>query len=204
MNPATRNLAWKLNWYRQSELEGALLLGRMVGTVRDGYLAARLARHCAEEAGHSRLWSEVIDELELPYIRIFRSYQSFYLQQSGPPATLLDVLCFTQIFERRVHRRFHEESRDPGTPEVARAAYARMIEDEKDHLAWVAEWLRTQAAAPAGLRRYEEKDLAVFHRLRPFEQRLWAVPGLGQEPGGLAATSNQARPRPTTPAAVDS
>ena len=48
MNATTRNLAWKLNWYRQSELEGALLLGRMVGTVDDPYLASRLSRHCAE------------------------------------------------------------------------------------------------------------------------------------------------------------
>ena len=29
MSPEIRNLAWRLNWYRQSELEGALLLGRM-------------------------------------------------------------------------------------------------------------------------------------------------------------------------------
>lgn len=182
MNPATRNLAWKLNWYRQSELEGALLLGRMVGTVEDGHLAARLTSHCAEEAGHSRLWSEVISELDLPHIRIFQSYQSFYLRECGPPSTLLDVLCFTQIFERRVHRRFHEECRQPDTPVAARRAYDRMIEDEKDHLAWVAEWLRTQPGAADGLHRYEERDRAVFQRLLPFEHRLWAIPGLGREP----------------------
>src|SRR4051812_36041093 len=108
MNDQTRNLAWKLNWFRQSELEGSLLLGRMVGTVEDHDLAQRLTKHCSEEAEHSRIWSDVIEELGLPHIRIFRSYQSFYLQKSGPPATLLEVLSFTQIFERRVHRRFHE------------------------------------------------------------------------------------------------
>ena len=97
-----RNLAWKLNWFRQSELEGALLLGRMVGTIGDRTLAARLTKHCAEEAEHSRLWSEVIAELGLPHVRIFRSYQSLYLRHGGAPSTLLDVLAFTQIFERRV------------------------------------------------------------------------------------------------------
>jgi hypothetical protein len=181
MNTATRNLAWKLNWFRQSELEGALLLGRMVGAVHDGKLAMRLTRHCAEEAHHSRLWAEVIETLHLPHVRIFRSYQSFYLEKSGPPATLLEVLCFTQIFERRVHRRFHEELREPATPDAARAAYARMIEDEKYHLAWVADWLRAQAGARDCLRRFEETDRAVFHWLSPFDQRLWAVPGLGRE-----------------------
>ncbi len=33
-----RNLAWRLSWYRQSELEGALLLGRMVRQASDPYL----------------------------------------------------------------------------------------------------------------------------------------------------------------------
>ena len=28
-----RSLTWKLNWYRQSELEGALLLGKMIRTA---------------------------------------------------------------------------------------------------------------------------------------------------------------------------
>jgi hypothetical protein len=181
MNDQTRNLAWKLNWFRQSELEGALLLGRMVGTVEDQDLAVRLTKHCAEEAEHSRIWSHVIAELCLPHIRIFRSYQSFYLQKSGPPATLLEVLSFTQIFERRVHRRFHDELHDPDMPAVARGAFARMMEDEKDHLAWVAEWLRAQSGARECLRVYEELDAAVLRQLMPFEQCIWAIPNLGWE-----------------------
>ena len=178
---ASRNLAWKLHWFRQSELEGALLLGRMVGLAGDGELTARLTRHCAEEAEHSRLWMEVIRALRLPHVRIFRSYQSFYASHGGAPSTLLDVLAFTQIFERRVHRRFHEEQQREDTPAVARTAFARMIDDERDHLAWVAAWLRTQSGADQALRRYEEIDRAVFAELQPFEQRLWDVPGLGRE-----------------------
>lgn len=178
---ATRNLAWKLNWFRQSELEGALLLGRMVGLATDGDLAARLTRHCAEEAEHSRRWSEVIGELALPHVRIFRSYQSFYARHGGAPATLLEVLAFTQIFERRVHRRFHEELQRPDTPAPAREAFSRMIADEREHLAWVAEWLRQQPGADAALQHYAAIDRAVFAELQPCEQRLWDVPGLGHE-----------------------
>jgi hypothetical protein len=182
MKTATRNLAWKLNWFRQSELEGALLLGRMVGAVEDQELALNLTGHCAEEAEHSRLWAHVIAELNLPHIRIFHSYQSFYLRKAGPPATLLDVLCFTHIFERRVHRHFHQELRDPETPVPARAAYARMIEDEKGHLAWVADWLRTQPGADDCLAQYEAVDREVLRQLTPYVQRLWVFPGLGVEP----------------------
>ena len=178
---ALRNLAWKLNWFRQSELEGALLLARLVGSVENAELSARLTRHSAEEAAHSRLWAEVIAELDLPHVRIFRSYQSFYLRYGGAPATLLEVLAFTQIFERRVHQRFHDELRRPETPPAARHAFARMMEDEKDHLAWVAAWLRSRADAPEMLCHYEAIDRAVFAELQPFEERLWAIPGLGHE-----------------------
>lgn len=179
---ARRNLAWKLNWFRQSELEGALLLGRMVGSTEDCFLIERLTRHCAEEAEHSRIWSAVITELALPHIRIFRSYQSFYLRHSGPPASLLDVLCFTQVFERRVHTRFHEEATLPSMPEPARHAFRRMMEDEKGHLEWVATWLRRQPESVEVLSRYREIDQIVFAELTPFAECLWEVPNLGRDP----------------------
>jgi hypothetical protein len=175
------NLAWKFHWFRQSELEGALLLGRMIGLVEDPHLIVNLTQHCAEEAEHSRIWSDVIAELELPVVRIFRSYQSFYLEHAGRPGRLLDVLSFTQIFERRVHRRFHEEMHRTDTPGVARQAFARMIEDEKGHLSWVADWLRQQRGADAELRRFERIDRQVFAELQPFEQCLWKIPGLGRD-----------------------
>lgn len=177
-----RNLAWKLNWYRQSELEGALLLGRMVGQTEDAYLASRLTRHCAEEADHSRLWAEVIEALGLPHIRIRRSFQSFYMEQTAPPASLLEVLCFTQVFERRVHKRFIVEADDPAAPEPARRAYLRMIEDEKDHLGWVGLWLKSQPGAANCLARFQNADLAVAQTLLPYEDHIHDIPGLGNEP----------------------
>ena len=63
-----RNLKWKLNWYRQSELEGALLLGRLVGGVDDGELAAKLTKHAADEARHSQLWAEAIRAAGLGHV----------------------------------------------------------------------------------------------------------------------------------------
>ncbi len=176
-----RNLAWKLNWYRQSELEGALLLGRLVGTVEDAFLCTQLTRHAAEEAEHSRLWDQAIRGCGLPHIRIFRSYQSFYIGHHGLPATLLEVLCFTHIFERRVHQRFSLELEDPSMPQPARLAFEKMIEDEKGHLGWVARWLRRQPGSAALLRQYQVTDLQVFHELEPYEHRLYELPGLGRE-----------------------
>jgi len=181
MNEERRHLAWKLNWWRQSELEGSLLLGRMVGLATTRELCQQLTRHCAEEAEHARLWSDVITELSLGHVRIHRSFQSLFLEHSGPPRSLVEVLAFTQIFERRVHRRFHEEMRQPGLPPAATRAYAKMIEDEKGHLSWVADWLAKEPQAPAELRRFEAAERAVVAAIRPYEGRFWEIPGLGEE-----------------------
>lgn len=185
----TLNLAIKLNWYRQSELEGSLMLGRITGRVSDPHLIARLTKHCAEEAEHALIWTKTITALGLPMLRIRRSFQSFYLNHGSAPASVLEVLCFTQIFERSVHRRFTDELHAAGTPEPLRAAFHRMIEDEKDHLGWVAAWLRTQSGARDCLRHYQELDRRVAAELKPFESCLWAIPGLRDEVSTTASTS---------------
>lgn len=174
----TRALAWRLQWYRQSELEGALLLGRMVRLASDDELCARLTRHCADEARHSLLWSKAISRLRLPYVRILRSYQSFY---GAVPATLTEVLAFTQIFERRVHKQFALEARDPETPEEARRTFEVMIEDERDHLTWVRDWLQERPESAALLRKYEAIDARVYQQIEPYTERLWEIDGLGRE-----------------------
>ncbi|MEN3939758.1 hypothetical protein WJU23_00570 [Prosthecobacter sp. SYSU 5D2] len=176
-----KQLAWRLNWYRQSELEGALLLGRMAGLADGAFLCQELTRHAAEEAAHAQLWADAIGECGLPHIRILRSYQSFYLHHSGPPASLMEVLSFTQIFERRVHLRFQAELANTALPAPARHAFSQMIEDEKHHLSWVARWLRSQPGSAESLRRYQEIDLAVYQELIPYEHQLHALPGLGRE-----------------------
>ena len=178
---AEKVLAWKLNWFRQSELEGALLLGKMVRTTSDPWLIEQLTKHCSEEASHSRLWSEVIKELELPQIRILRSYQSFYISRSGLPTSLLEVLCFTNIFERRVHLHFHKELNDSRTPAEAKQAYRRMIEDEKGHLSWVAFWLRGQPDSSKQLERFVAIDREVFNEISCKSDQLWEIPNLGDE-----------------------
>jgi len=176
-----RALAWRFHWYRQSELEGALLLGRMVRLAGDERLCQQLTRHCADEARHSLLWSETIGDLGLRHVRIFRSYQSLYLEQGGAPGTLVEVLAFTQIFERRVHRQFHAELRRPATPDRARRTFQFMIEDERDHLGWVRDWLEARPESGRLLRRYQEIDLAVYRKVRAYQDCLWAWPGLGRE-----------------------
>lgn len=176
-----RNLCWKLNWYRQSELEGALLLGRILRQTGAPDVIGPLARHCADEARHAWLWQRTLTALQMPTVRIFRSYQSFYQDETEPPGTTVEVLALTHIFEQRVHRRFTEESGQSGLPEVLRRTYTAMLRDERGHLDWVSCWLAKCDDAEKHLRRYRLADERVFQRLAPFAERIWDIQGLGEE-----------------------
>lgn len=181
MDPKIRNLAWRLNWYRQSELEGSLLLGRMVRVAKDSFLVRKLTQHAADEARHSAIWSDAIAESGLPTVRIFRSYQSLYGDKGGLPVGLQEVLAFTQIFERRVHKRFTTELHQQDLPAPARRAFEVMISDEAEHLDWVLQWLRSQSESEPLLQKYQAIDLAVYHEVLPYEEKLWEMAGLGEE-----------------------
>ena len=177
----SRSLCWRLNWYRQSELDGALLLGRLVRRASDPYLVAQLTKHCADEARHAWQWARTIEDLNLPTVRIRRSYQSFYLAEIPTPRTITEVLALTHVFEHRVHRHFSDELNHPGVPEEVRRTFRAMLRDEQGHLDWIAVWLSRRPEADVILKRYRQADERVVDRLMPYANRLWQVDGLGEE-----------------------
>jgi rubrerythrin len=176
-----RALAWLLNWYRQSELEGALLLGRMVRHTDDPTVLAELTRHAADEARHAWLWQRTIAQLQLAPVRIYRSYQSFYATEGITPQRLAEVLALTHVFEHRVDREFAEQLGDPQLPEAVHRTFRAMLRDEQRHLGWIATWLRERSELQPLVARYTEVDAHVASTLRPFRDCLWNVSGLGEE-----------------------
>jgi hypothetical protein len=179
-----RSLSWKLNWYRQSELEGALLLGKMVRAVDDGELVVALVRHCADEARHACLWAEAVAQLGLPFVRIHRSYQSFYGQHGAAPGSISEALALTHVFEKRVWRQFHRDLACHGLPPPVTACLRTMLDDERQHLDWIRRWLSDRSDGEELLERFARIDDRVYALLEPFEDRLWDLPGLGEEPIG--------------------
>lgn len=178
---AQRSLTWRLNWYRQSELEGALLLGRMIRHVTDPYLVRQLTRHSADEARHAWLWARTLEKLDLPTVQIRRSYQSFYLDEISAPRGLADVLALTHVFEHRVDRHFTSELAQPGLPAAVRHTLSVLIRDEQGHLDWIGRWLAERPESEVTLAGYRRADARVARRLAPYRERLWDVAGLGEE-----------------------
>lgn len=167
VSPATLHA---LNFYRASELHGGLLLAQTVRRVRDPQLILQLTRHGAEEVLHAQYWTETILAVGGRPRPTSDTYQARYAAVVGTPMRLLDILALTQVFERRVYRHFLEHLRRPGTHPLVQATLRRMIEEEKDHLRWVKEWLDREAATRPDavrdvMRRYEEADERVYTEL---------------------------------------
>ncbi|HEX6132770.1 MAG TPA: ferritin-like domain-containing protein [Longimicrobiales bacterium] len=135
----------RLNFYRASELHGGLVLGQLVQRVRDPELTLNLTRHSAEEVRHAQLWTETILEVGGEPHPLRDTYQRRLAHIVGAPASVFQVLALTQVFERRVFRHFIQHARIPGTHAAVRGALEQMIEDEKGHLSWVADWLQVEA-----------------------------------------------------------
>lgn len=186
-----QNELWILSYYRESELAGALVMGRLARETDDDELRVRLTEHCAEEASHAWLWTRTILEVGGTPLPVSETHQSLYYAETGPPRSVLEVLALTQVFEKRVLRHFRDHLRRPGTHPAVAATLRRMITDEVGHVGWVKERLERHAREKGPeevarvLRRFADVDRKVYaelleHRNR-FGDRIGRRPA--REPG---------------------
>jgi hypothetical protein len=169
MEITERELTW-LNFYRASELQGGLILGRLVEHVRDPELIVRLTEHSAEEVVHARLWTDTIVAVGGWPRPTSDTYQARYAAAIGTPRSIVEVLALTQVFERCVYRHFTRHLRRPETHRLVQATLRQMLDEERGHLSWVQDWLQRQtgtrgAAIPALMRRYTAVDATIYRQL---------------------------------------
>jgi acyl carrier protein len=179
----TENELWLLSYYRESELAGALLMGRLARETDDDDLRVRLTDHCAEEARHAWAWTETILKVGGTPRRVSETYQSRYHAAVGNPSNLLEVLALTQIFERRVVRHFKAHLSWPGThPEVKRTLQ-QLIDEEVGHIRWVKDRLDAHSAIHGELvvnemlDRFKRVDEQVYGELKQYAHCFEQVAG---------------------------
>ena len=170
----SENELWLLSYYRESELAGALLMGRLARETDDDDLRVRLTEHCAEEARHAWAWTECILRVGGVPKKVSETYQSRYHAAVGNPGNLLEVLALTQIFERRVVRHFRAHLSWPGThPEIKRTLQ-ELIDDEAGHIRWVKDRLDAYAAANGEavvkemMEQFKRVDEEVYNTLKQY------------------------------------
>lgn len=179
----SENDLWLLSYYRESELAGGLLMGRLARETDDDDLRVRLTEHCAEETAHAWAWTETILKVGGTPRRVGETYQSRYYAAIGDPSSMLEILALTQIFERRVVRHFRSHLSWPDVhPEVAKTLQ-RLIDEEVGHIRWVKDRLDVYAATH-GLRvvdemmaKFQRVDEEVYAELSRFRNAFKSVAG---------------------------
>ena len=176
----SENDLWILSYYRESELAGSLVMGRLARETDDDDLRVHLTEHCAEEAHHAWLLTETILKVGGTPKRVAETYQARYYAEIGTPTSLLEILALTQVFERRVYRHFMLHLRVPGVHPVVAQTLQRMIEEERGHLSWVKHWLDEQAKEKGELvrdvmRRYAVADRQIYDTLSSEYGLRWAA-----------------------------
>ena len=128
-----RNLAWRLNWYRQSELEGALLLGRLVRQAREAYLVQQLTKHCADEARHSWLWDRTIADSVCRRAHPSQLPELLPRRDQSAARHDRDARAHTHLRATRPHP-VHGGTRPAGTPGGGAPDLQHVLRDEAAHL----------------------------------------------------------------------
>jgi bacterioferritin (cytochrome b1) len=131
--PLTRRELWLLNLYRNSELHGALLMGRLARSVTSPNVLVGATRHCATEAHHAALLTEVISELGGVIDPSTETIQMHYSQGGGIPKDLVDLLVLSEVLEARVLASYREHLRRSDVEPSVRRTLQRIIQDEEAH-----------------------------------------------------------------------
>lgn len=164
--------AWLLNLYRNSELHGALLMGRLARTLSDPDLLVELTAHCATEARHAAMLSRTIATAGGRIDPAIPPIQEHYSGAGGVPGTLLEVLVLSETLEKRVrasyHRHLSRESPHPAAAETLGAIVAEMeAKHGAEHAGWIDQALGRMPAADvqAAREKWQAVDATVAERL---------------------------------------
>jgi hypothetical protein len=142
--PFTENDLWLLNYYRASEINGALFFGRIARIVR-GPLQVDVTHHFADEANHARYWTQCISDLGHTPTRQMSGYQDQYLEAAGMPVNMMEVMAITHVFEKRVIGQYSQHLRAAIHP-LVRQTIETIMRDERWHVKYVRAALQEMAA----------------------------------------------------------
>jgi len=137
----SENELWVASFYRSSEMSGAMFFGRVARTIR-GPLQKDVTHHFADESAHASYWTDCIDSLDQRAIPMRDAYQDRYMEAVGVPASLMEVMAITLVFEKRTIGHYNQHLRQENTPAPVRATIEKIMLDERWHVRYVREALQ--------------------------------------------------------------
>ena len=157
MRPTDREM-WLLNFFRNSELHGALLMGRLARSLSGTELLTNITRHCATEAHHAALLTEVIADLGGEIDPKTGTIQERYSREGGVPKALVDLLVLSEVLENRVLSAYGEQLNSAGLHPEVRVVLEEILREEEEHGGGENTWLEQT------LRKYPNAEVADSRR----------------------------------------
>jgi bacterioferritin (cytochrome b1) len=149
--PPTDREMWLLNFFRNSELHGALLMGRLARSLSGTELLTNITRHCATEAHHAALLTEAIADLGGEVDPKTGTIQELYSREGGIPKVLVDLLVLSEVLENRVLSAYREHLNSADLHPKVRVVLEEILREEEEHGAgentWLEHTLRTYSVA---------------------------------------------------------
>ena len=170
MLPTDRAM-WLLNFFRNSELHGALLMGRLARSLSGTELLTNITRHCATEAHHAALLTEVIADLGGEVDPKTGTIQEHYSREGGVPKALVDLLVLSEVLENRVLSAYREQLNSADLHPKVRVVLEEILREEEEHGSgentWLEQTLRKYSAAEVAdsRRRWSEIDRMVASQI---------------------------------------
>ena len=170
---------WVLSYYRMSEINGALFFGRLARALKPSPIQHDLTKHFADEAQHAWYWTDCLERLGSPPIKLSDAYQDQYLEAAGLPVNMMEILAITLVFERRVINQYARHLAVPGVRPEVKDTIDRIMADERWHVQWVRDALTGMEerygkdTVADTLRRFKDADREVYAKtLAEHEARL--------------------------------
>lgn len=171
----TERELWLLNFYRNSELHGALLMGKLARNYSDTQLLVNLTKHCATEAHHAALLTETIAALGASLDPHTETIQNHYASEGGLPRELVDLLVLSETLEKRVLTSYRAHLAGPDVHPQVRSTLTQIVremqeEEDGQHAGWIERTLLQQPrerleAAEAKWHAVDERVAAALERL---------------------------------------
>ena len=135
MPSASDRELWTLNFYRNSELHGALLMGRLARTLKDTALLGHATRHCATEARHAAMLTGALESLGGRIDPHVKTVQEYYSARGGIPVSLVDILVLSEVLEKRVLATYRAHVARADLHPVVQKTLGEIVHDmeEEDH-----------------------------------------------------------------------
>jgi rubrerythrin len=167
------------SYYRDAELRGAMLLLKVMRLLPDPKVQILISRHANDEMRHQQLWTErIVQEGGLP-VDVPDGYQRRLGKALGYPRHMTDLFALTVVVEERAVRRYRAHEANPACDETTRTLLNTLIQDEKWHISWMDDWMRsvTDAAGTTDelertIARYRSIESQVYESMQELE-RSW-------------------------------